>query len=68
MTQPRETLHFFYQGDQLSSLVQPGANRAILRSQGMPLAEVSLTDEGPASQLLATDLQQSVLGTADRLR
>ncbi|WP_312935355.1 hypothetical protein [Pseudomonas sp.] len=65
MTQPRKTTQFFYQGEQLSSLVQPGANRSILRSQDMPLAEMSLTDEGRDSQLLITDLQQSVLGHVD---
>ncbi|WP_028694215.1 hypothetical protein [Pseudomonas cremoricolorata] len=61
------TTRFFYQGDKLVTLAQPGGDRSIFRGNQLPLAEQSQDDAQP-TQLLGTDIQQSVListGKAD---
>ncbi|AIR90976.1 hypothetical protein [Pseudomonas cremoricolorata] len=54
------TTRFFYQGDKLVTLAQPGDNRTIFRGNELPLAEQSPDNAEPA-QLLGIDIQQSVL-------
>jgi len=64
MTQSRVSTQFFYQKDQLISLVQPGANRTVFRGEGVPLAELTPDEASGNAQLLVTDQQQSVLGVS----
>ncbi|MFS0827183.1 hypothetical protein [Pseudomonas phoenicis] len=64
MTQSRVSTQFFYQNDQLISLVQPGATRTVFRGEGVPLAELAPDDPSSNAQLLVIDQQQSVLGTS----
>lgn len=58
------TTRFFYQGDKLVTLAEANGGRTILRGNDIPLVEHTNGDSS-ATQLLATDLQKSVLASSE---
>lgn len=64
MKKPLSSSLFFYQNGKLVTVKQGNQQRAILRNDDMPLAEVQ-TGDTPATGLLATDDKGSVLNVQD---